>query len=164
MKNTSRIILDNYVFQSTPTISGTAYSTGDNVGGLITLDAAVPVDGNATLEAISVLDVDAQDNEIDFFFFSAEPTASTITDNSAISIDSTDALSLIGCITVESTDYKSIGTPSFAHKHDEFLNLNGDATFGDTERDVYVVMVERGAPTRTDGNLTVSFHITWVGE
>lgn len=71
----------------TPTVSsGVAYTAGDVVGSLMT----IPLGSRALIQDVVVSDQDVQSGNYDIIFFSSNPSASTFTDNGALTINDAD--------------------------------------------------------------------------
>jgi len=83
---------------ATPTISTSpAYSAGDALGGLLTLTSAVRVaGGSGRIETVTIADKAKQNATIDVLFFVANPSGTTVTDNSVLTVADADLLNLIG--------------------------------------------------------------------
>jgi len=128
-----------------PTISTGAYANGDAVGGLITLSSVVHFDGGGSyLHSITVIDESAQDTGLSFVFFSAQPTASTFTDNGAVSIHADDRDKILGVVAAEAADYFPVGSGlSVASLRTQGLALQSD----DAANDIWVAVIANEAGT-----------------
>lgn len=97
----------------TPTVTASsAYSTGNAVGNLITISGAVAKAGyGGRIEEVTLYSKSSQSGEIDFVWCGSQnPTGSTITDKTAVSIASAD---FNKCRTVaQLTNWQSFGTTS----------------------------------------------------
>lgn len=136
----------------TPTVSTTpAYTSGDQVGGIMTLTDVVRQDsnmgyGNIELKSVTILDASLQSIAIDLWFFKVSPTV-TSSDNVAFSMtDANQAAQCIGAISVgtsysasalnsTSTDGKNIGM---------CLQVPGSSA---TPTNLYAIAIVRGTPT-----------------
>ena len=87
------------------TISTSAYSTGDVIGGEI----AIPATNPGLLTAITVYDADGEGVQLDFFFF-GDDLVGTYTDNAAFAVDASDMPKLIGVCSIATTDYLAAGS------------------------------------------------------
>lgn len=126
----------------TPTVSnGTAYTAGDNVGGKLTLSNAVRTPGTGVLESVNIVDKSGQSAALDVFIFDADPSAATLTDNSAADL-STDSPKVIAHIAVADTDYVAVGSQSVATVRG--LGLAVKPASGTT---LYAAVVTSGTPT-----------------
>lgn len=99
----------------TPTVSTTpAYTAGDAIGGKITIANAVRVSGGVSiLQSIHILDRANQKPAGTILIFNADPSAATITDNSAF-VFSTDDLKVVASIPVAAFDYVTINSKAVA--------------------------------------------------
>lgn len=101
----------------TPTVTVSAspdYSSGDSIGGKITLTNAVRVSGGTgVLQSIVITDKANQSPEGTILIFDADPSAATITDNAAF-VFSTDVTKVIASVPVVTADYATINSTSVA--------------------------------------------------
>lgn len=83
-----------------PTVTGdtNGYVTGDNVGGLLTLSDAVPPSRPyGMIRGVTIVnDTISASTPFDVFFFNANPSGTTISNNGAQSIASADQAKVIG--------------------------------------------------------------------
>jgi len=131
------------VLTATPTVSASpAYSTGDNVGGKITLtDVCRTAQGSGLVQSVVITSKSLQTASFDVIFFNSDPSGSTFTDNAAQAIVDADLSKIIGvaqCSTVVALAAESIHQATglalpFA--------LSGGATT------IYAAIVVRGTPT-----------------
>lgn len=90
------------------------YSTGDSLGGKIVLANAVRVAGGSSrLEGVVITDKANKKPGGYIYFFDADPTAATLTDNAAAAF-STDITKIIGRVDVSAADYITTGTQAVA--------------------------------------------------
>lgn len=137
----------------TPTISTSAYTSSDQIGGIMTIPNVVRQNsntgyGSCELRSVTILDADVQSAAIDIWFFSISPTV-TSTDNAPFSMsDANQAAQCIGAISVgtsysasllnsTSTDGKNIGLP---------INI---PIANAANTNVFAIAVVRGTPTYT---------------
>ena len=84
-------ILDN-----TPVISLVLYTTGDNIGGLMTLTEAVKHPGHGgSIRSVTLIDKLAISADIDVLVFDKDPTNSIFTDNDAAVVSDLDVVNLV---------------------------------------------------------------------
>jgi len=96
-----------------PTIDTAAYTAGDCVGGLITLANAARVDGGSGIvQSLTLGDADAQDEPYQIIFFSANPSASTTTDQNPVNIVEADLAKIVGIATLYAGDYVDFSATS----------------------------------------------------
>jgi hypothetical protein len=132
---------DVLISTSTPTVSTTAYASGDVIGTKMTLANFVrAAAGSGVLQSVVVNSKSAQTLAVDVLIFSADPSASTFTDNAALAINAADFDKLIGVVHL--TDWTNLGTPSVAQQHGIGMGFKiPSGTSG------YAVLVARGAIT-----------------
>ena len=84
------------VLDNTPVISLTAYVTGDNIGGLMTLTEAVKHPGHGgSIRSVSLIDKLAISAAIDVLVFDKNPSNSSFTDNDAAVVSDLDVVNLV---------------------------------------------------------------------
>ena len=84
------------VLDNTPVISLTAYVTGDNIGGLMTLTEAVKHPGHGgSIRSVSLIDKLAISALIDVLVFDKNPSNSIFTDNAAAVVSDLDVVNLV---------------------------------------------------------------------
>ncbi len=104
------------IVTATPTVSLTAYTAKDNMGGKITFanagldrvsDSALSVTNTGRIISVVLANAAAvsQVNTIRVWFFNADPTASTLTDAAAMDIDDADLGKVIGSVAVTKDTY-----------------------------------------------------------
>lgn len=95
----------------TPTITVSAspdYSSGDSMGGKITLPGVARVTGGLSkLQTITIIDHSNQKPAGTLLFFKSDPAAATITDNAAF-VFSTDGNKVIATHAIAAADYVTI--------------------------------------------------------
>lgn len=124
----------------TPTITASsAYSTGNALGGLLTLAKGANY-GASTLRSLEIVDKAGQKAAIDVCFFRQSFTATA--DKSALAISTADSLNSAGTVSVATGDYVSLGTPAVATKANLWLVMTSDL-----DNNLYAQLVVRGTPT-----------------
>ena len=130
-----------------PTISTGIYASGDCIGGKITFDDMGGPDvstGRAghggLIQSVCLADRAKQDANIDVIIFGADPSATTFTDNGPLTIADADLDKIVAIVSL--TSYIDFVDNSFA-------GISGLAIpyFSNTDGNVFVAMVVRGAPT-----------------
>lgn len=127
-----------------------AYTSGDNIGGLLTLSNATrsggggPGQGGGLIQVVRLVDQDNEKREIDIVFFDENPTGTTITNNVALDIADADMAKVIGHVTILATDYVSYADNAIATRTG--LGLAFSLASGTT---LYAAMVIRDTPTYT---------------
>lgn len=126
----------------TPTVSATPdYSAGDAVGGVMTFAAILRDDaksGYVVSARITAKTAATSMAQIDVLIFNANPSASTVTDNSAFVLADADRAKLKGVIKVTSFDVA--GTSASIGYAEGRVPATGAVA-----DDLYAVMVARGA-------------------
>lgn len=134
----------------TPTISTTAYASGDVLGGQMTFSNAVRVSGGSgVIQSILVLDrSQAQRAAIDLLFFDRSVTVAA--DNAAIAMSDADMANCLGLVTIGPYNTAWPGTPlnSIATLPNIGLPIVCNGT------DLFAAAVVRGTPTYALGDLT----------
>lgn len=130
------------VIKVTPTISTSAYSSGDVVGGKMTIEGANGLRG--LLTHISVYDADGEGVQLDFFFFDAD-LEGTYTDNDAFAIAADDISKWIGVVSIATSDYYAAGSDKVATIRPHLVIERGS----NGEENLYAICVIRSATTYT---------------
>lgn len=136
----------------TPTITvstSPAYSANDVVGGKITITNAAPVEGGgARLRSFILLD---KDNKTaanwTIWFFNADPSGSTVTDNGALGIVDADAAKLVGRLSIATADLVADAGAAWKVAPKTGLDLSMQCASG--SRNLFMVMTMDGTPTYT---------------
>lgn len=138
----------------TPTISATAYSAGDVVGGLMTLPVKNAESGKASgfISRVQVVDEDGVGAAGKLYLFAEKPAV--IADHAAFSLAVADWHKLIGDPVAFST-YDAIGT----FKREQ-VNLNPELAFNAADGNLYAYFVCDATPdfTKTTA-LTFLVHV-----
>ncbi len=140
----------------TPTISTSpAYTSGDQLGGIMTIPNVVRQDsntgiGSCELRSVTILDADKQNAAIDIWFFKVSPTV-TSADNGAFAMTAANqAAQCIGAISV-GTSYSgaaAVSTSSGAEGRNIGLPMNIAFT-ATANTSVFAIAIVRGTPTYT---------------
>ena len=113
----------------TPTITAGAYTAGDVVGAIQTIANATRVSAEPTvLQSIVITDLAALTQAFTIWFFNANPSNGTYTDNIALDIHDTDLAMCVGFVKVTSADYASAADNSVATVRNIGLPLMPAAT------------------------------------
>lgn len=137
--------------QVLPTTTATAYTTGLVIGGLLTLAGAARASGQgypAGAGSVASATVVFRETAVacDIVFFSASPTASTVTDTSALAINAADVGKVVGVLHL--TDITSLGTPGIVQSAITQQPVQY-ALGGSTNPTLYAALVARGSITLT---------------
>lgn len=131
--------------EATPTISTSAYASGDLIGTKMTLtgatSASVP---NGTIVSVELIDKDAEAANVEVVFFDANPSNTTFTDNAAFAPTDADAANII-CVR-EVQKHFAFSTNGVS----EAQNMAPCPFYlGGTNTTIYAAIVSRGTPTYT---------------
>lgn len=134
-----------------PTVSTSAYTSGDVVGGATRIPRALGAYARGVLKTVLVRDADAQKAALTLLLFKDAPTG-IAADNAALSLSTSDLALLVGKVNVAASDYETVGGKSVAVV-DVAAALQGSA--GDpSDRlqhlrtgDLWLVIVTTGTPT-----------------
>ena len=150
-----------------PTItSGSAYASGNQIGGIMTLTDAIRQDSNVNfgqseLHSVTILDAGLQNAAIDIWFFNQSPTV-TSADKQAFSMsDGNQAAQCIGAISV-GTSYSASALNSVST---DGINLSKNfqvASTATNPTNLYAIAISRGTPTytsTTDLKFLFSFYV-----
>lgn len=126
----------------TPTVtSGSAYSAGQLIGGLLTVTGGVRGSGlTGLLQKVIMNTKSAQNSQVDLIVFKSNPSSTTFTDKTTYNLNVADFDKVIGIIHI--SDWTSHGTPSTGQG--STLALPVKATGSAL---LYACMVARGTPT-----------------
>ncbi len=138
----------------TPTITTNSvqYSSGDCIGGLITVPAVMTANnGTALLKNILIKDASNQKAALTILLFNQSPTGMTTTNNSAFAYGSgTGFSSEIAKINVLTTDYETVDSKATAD-----LDVMSKAIQANGSMDLYLVVLTTGTPTYGDNSTSL---------
>jgi len=139
----------------TQTTNASAYEAGDAVGGKITITNAMRVSGGTgMLQSIQVTDKGNQKAALEILILDADPTAATITDDTAF-VYSTDISKQIARIPVAAADYVTINSIATAS-----IGGIGKTLKASGSTNLYAAVVTTGTPTYTStSDIIVTFGI-----
>lgn len=83
-----------FALKLTPAVTAATYAAGNCVGGLLTLNVASA--GAGLIQDVAIWDKSANKLQLDILFFDANPTGSTITDKTNVTIVAADMAKIIG--------------------------------------------------------------------
>jgi hypothetical protein len=145
------------IIQKNPTISTSAYSANNVVGGIQTLAGAVrKPNGFAVLESVSVIDAAAQGAQLSIFFFKALPTGGTYADHGGLTLAAADLPNFLGKVDIAAANYDPTGS-GVKSATGTALGL---AVQGDSSGNVYAIATTTGTPTFTALALTFNYGFT----
>jgi hypothetical protein len=122
--------------------ASSAYSSGNAVGGLITFSNAVRSAGQGgIIQGFVVRDKAGQNVPYDLFLFDANPTNTTVTDKSAVAINTADLAKVICVVSVSAASLGAASTMAVltASPGQAFKLTSGTTIYG--------ILVTRGTPT-----------------
>lgn len=123
------------------TVDTAAYAAGDSIGGKITLTDAMRVSGGTgVLAGITLVDRANQKPALEIFLFESDPSAATITDQSAF-VFSTDDTKLVAKVIVTADDWTTIDSKAVA----DLANLNR-VVAASGSKNLYAAIVATGTP------------------
>ena len=132
-----------FIQSPTVTVTAGAYHANDNIGGLLTLTNVAESPGvGLRLTQISVVDSANQKAQLEFLFFSSNPSASTFTNNDAPVIHANDVSKYLGRVAVMASDYLTVGAKAVA-----CVSNIGLALVANASRNLYCVILTPGTPT-----------------
>lgn len=123
------------------TISTTAYSAGDVVGGLITVDVSSP-GGGGVIRRLMLIDEGNQGAVLTVYIFDAAPT--TIANDAAFAsaIVAADLKKKIGTVSIVAADYETINSMKIVTKDGDDLNIDFQTVSGN----IFIYIVCTGTP------------------
>lgn len=147
------------VIQVTPTISTSAYTAGDQVGGLQTLTIPGQAEQKlATLLSVSLVDKAAQNAALTIFFFTQSPTIAS-SDNAAFDLTDANMLYYAFHVNITASDYASSSSNSAASLGMSTVAKCAIPT-GTAPTALYAVIKTTGTPTyasTSDLQITYTF-------
>lgn len=129
------------VISSTPAVQASAYGDGDVIGGKQEITVFRAPNRSALLRSIVITSKADLTVNADVVLFSSDPSASTFTENGALSVAAADAPKVIGIFTVSAR--VDLGTPVVAQLQNQAIALIGNGT----TKTIWAVIVVRGAYT-----------------
>lgn len=132
------------VISITPTINTAQFTSGDAVGGKQTLTSAARVSsGTVILESLTLVDKGNQKAAMTVLFFNSDPSAATITNNSAFAF-STDVSKVVGKVNIVAEDYETIDSIAIASVKAVALQIKASGS-----ANLFAAVVTTGTPTYT---------------
>lgn len=131
------------IFTKAITVTAGAYAAGACVGGKQTFANAVRLaDRSGSIDSIIIADKAKQNAALAVVFFDSDPSATTFTDNAALTVADADLFKIIGVINVLASDYQAFADNSVATVKCQGMDFvaNGSAN-------IYATIVAVGTPT-----------------
>lgn len=137
----------------TPTVTAGAYSAYDSIGGLLTFPDVIRSSvGSGVVTSAIIYDLASNTVAYELALFTANPSATTFTDNSAIDLADADLSKQFAEIEFATTNRFAYADNSTSLKAAEYWPLQ----FSSTSRTVYGALRSTGTPTySTTSDLTV---------
>lgn len=126
------------------TISTSAYTAGDVVGGLITFNVANAA-GSGIISSVRIVDDDNEKAELTLYLFRSSPTAIADADTFAPSV--ADLKAMIGKIVFYAADYTTLNNNATVIKRGTTDDINFE--FTTTSGNIFGYLVCTGTPTYT---------------
>jgi hypothetical protein len=140
----AQVVGASVVKSAAPTVSTTAYTSGDCIGGKLTFTGMARANGLTGLVQTAMIQCkSAQTFAADLIIFHTDPSSTTFTDNSALSVNAADFDKVALRIPFVAGDWSSLGTPSIAEVSAQGKLYQAAAS----SQDLYGVLVARGTPT-----------------
>lgn len=151
-------------FTATPTItSGSAYASGDLIGGKLTFSNAVLSSiRHADIVGAVLRDSSKQSADIDLVIFSADPSATTFTNDAALAVHADDLGKVVAVVKFRSTDYVAFSANSVGIVDNlaKKARTTGTTNPSNVFDNLFGALVSRGTPTYTSTSaLTVGITI-----
>jgi hypothetical protein len=128
------------------TTNGSAYASGDNIGGILTIsNALITSGGTAFINTIELWDVAAQSAAITIDFWDASPSG-TYT-NDAAQVIAGDQGKWLGSYSIASGDYVATGAVSRVTAKGLNIPIAGNAS-----TNIFATLVTTGTPTYTSAS------------
>lgn len=139
------IIGSTNIVSSTLTVQAAAYAAGDIVGGKITLTGVVvsPLDRpTGIIHSVAITDKAGQDVDYDVVFFDTDPSNTTFTENSALTLSDTDLPTIVGVAQVTTHVAFAASGVNILHGANIPFKITDTSTNA-----LYACVITRGAPT-----------------
>jgi len=128
-----------------PTISTSAYTANDQIGGLQTLTSILRVNaGSGVLQSIQITDKSKNSSALTIFFFDESPTVAS-SDNAALDISDAEMDDkCLGFVNIETSDWSTINSGNSICSKD---NIGKVLKTGASSTSLYAVVAIRSAST-----------------
>lgn len=132
----------------TPTVTAGAYTSGQDIGGKLTFTGALRNTTRAgMLVSVSVVDQNAQAQDLELVIFNDNPSATTFTDNATLDIADGDMAKIAGVISLGSTTRFAYADNGVKFIGSLAIPVQGGQASGTASRTLYGALVSRGTPT-----------------
>lgn len=138
-------------------VTGSTYATGKVLGtkSPIAVEMVRGKNGTGILQSIVVQDLSAQSGAIDIIVFDSNPTATTFTDNTLLTVNDADIPKIIGIISITATNYGTFVDNCVATKAGIGLPIQ---SVSNTPQ-IYICPLSRDAKTYVANELSLEFGI-----
>jgi hypothetical protein len=152
----------------TPVVTASsAYTAGNQVGGLLTFNGALNQLGQAILQSVTISTKSVQTTGFKLYVFTANPTNTTWADKTTPSIAAADLPALAGYVTLSTSD-SGLGTMS-VYELDGIAKAIANADLNTSQvtqtssgEPLYGILVTTGTPTfASTSDLTVTVSTLW---
>lgn len=141
-----------------PTVQAAAYTAGNCIGGLLTFQNAVNgIGGAAIVQSATVTFLNGAVPTLDLILFAAQPSASTITDRTAIAVNAADVAKVLGVLHLTDATLLGASAPSVVQCGTQVLPITvGSAV------NMYGALVARSAVTPgSTSDVCLSLNLLW---
>lgn len=141
-----------YTLGTTIGVTSATYASGRTLGtgNPVTIEAVKSTSGTAVIQSLILHDKSLQNGAIDVVFFNANPSATTFTNNNALTVNDSDLVKIIAVVSITSADYASFADNSVAVKS----NLGIPVKSGNSPY-LYYALVSRDAKTYVANEVSV---------
>lgn len=133
-----------------PTVTAGAYTSGQDMGGLLTFTNALRSSSRAGLvTAVNVVDLAAQTADLELVLFNDNPSGSTFTDNATLTIAAADIPKIAAVVSLSTSSRFSWGSlRGVKYLGSLSLPVQGGQSTGTSSPTLYGALVSRGTPTQ----------------
>lgn len=129
--------------QATPAIDTSIYAAGQVMGGKLTLATAVEsAASGGVIGTVTITDKAKQNAAIAVVFFNADPSATTFTNHSALTVNAADQAKIIGHVVLAAAEYLSLSNIAVGTHPNAGISFKLPA--GTT---LYACLISQGTPT-----------------
>lgn len=133
-------------------VNTVAYTAGDLLGSkLVLASVARRAEFPVVLENVIIRDLTAQGAAMDLILFNADPSATTFTNNVALTVADADIPKIVGMAKVVAGDYSAFAANSIAMIETDILVKPASGT------GLWAALVARGTPTYVANELSIAF-------
>lgn len=142
----SRNVNESQFIALAPTVTATAYASGECIGGKLTLTNALPAESRSGfLTGVSITSLSAINAQMSLILFDSDPTATTITDKAAFTCAAADMPRVIGAVDIPTTARYTLGGNNVVFDVDVQKAVRANTTT--LSGTLFGVLIARGAMT-----------------